>query len=99
MAKRCGNKPPVKGRPNPKPRGVAHRKSAMRTLDVPHRSHKHVQGIVYNGAAKNHTAILGTGSQKYVIGMGGWEIIKRHNSWIYSQGVNILGTSKAGRLL
>ena len=36
------------------------------------------------------------GSQKPIICMGGWEIIKHHDIWIDSQGVNMGGPSKAG---
>ena len=31
-----------------------------------------------------------------MVGIGGWEIIKRHDTWIYVQGVNMGGSSKAG---
>ena len=34
-----------------------------------------------------------------MIGQDSWEIIKRHNNWIYAQGVNMGGTSKAWRRL
>ena len=34
-----------------------------------------------------------------MIGMGGWEIIKIHYSWIYAQGVDMGGSPKGGRPL
>ena len=34
-----------------------------------------------------------------MIGMGGWEIIKIHYSWIYAQGVDMGGSPKGGRHL
>ena len=34
-----------------------------------------------------------------MIGMCGWEIIKLHDNWIYSQGVNMVGSSKGCRQL
>ena len=34
-----------------------------------------------------------------MIGMGGWDIIKRHDSWIDYQGVNMGGPSKKGHYL
>ena len=40
-----------------------------------------------------------TGPQKFMIGQDGWEIIKHHDTWIYAQGVNMGGPSKAGRRL
>ena len=32
-----------------------------------------------------------------MIKMVGWEIIKRHDIWIYAQGINMGGPSNAGR--
>ena len=71
----------------------------MRNLDVIFKGHNHAQGIVHNGYDKNHTTVLDTGAQKSMIGMGGWEIIKRHDSWIDAQGVNMGGLSKADHRL
>ena len=40
-----------------------------------------------------------TGYQKSMIGRDGWEIIKRHDTWIDAKGVDLCGTPKAGRIL
>ena len=34
-----------------------------------------------------------------MVGVGGWEIIKHHDTWIDSQSLNIGGSSKAGNRL
>ena len=68
---RCGRKPPVKGHTNPKPRGVAHSEISVRTLDVSHKTSRHIEGIFHNKAVKNYIAVLDTGSQEYIIGIGG----------------------------
>ena len=46
-----------------------------------------------------HTAVLDNGSQQFIVGMGGWEIINRYDNWIYAKGVNMGGYLKSGRLL
>ena len=61
----------------------------MRDLDEIPKIQKHAQGIVHNGSAKNHTAVLDTGSQQSIIVMGVWEIIKCYDIWIDTQGVNL----------
>ena len=99
MSKSCGRRNPVKGRPNPKPQGVAHGKRAVQNIDVAHNMSKHVQVIGYNRATNKNTAIIYTGSQQYMIGMGRWDIVKRHGSWIYDQGVYMGGYPKLGRRL
>ena len=40
-----------------------------------------------------------TGAQQSMIGRDGWNIINRHDTWIYAQGVNMVGPSKTGRCL
>ena len=40
--------------------------------------------------------MLDTGSQKSMVGMEGWEIIKRHDTCIYAEVVNMGGSSNAG---
>ena len=40
--------------------------------------------------------MLDTGDQKFMVGMGVWEIIKDHYTWIYEQGVNMGGSEKSG---
>ena len=42
---------------------------------------------------------MDTGSHQYIIGMLGWEIIERHDSYMDAQFVNIGGPSKSGRRL
>ena len=69
----------------------------MRNLDARPRSHKYAQGIIHDGDNRGHTAVLYTRDQHSIVGMGGWEIIKRHNTWIYAQCVNMGDYSKAGR--
>ena len=71
----------------------------MRTFDSLTKIHKHAQVIFHNGIARDHTSVSDTGPQKFMIGQDGWEIIKHHDTWIYAQGVNMVGPSKAGRRL
>ena len=73
----------------------------MRTLDAhpKTKSHKYAQGIVHDGDARVHNAVLDTGYQQSMVSMGSWEIIKRHDAWIDSQVINMGGYSKAGRRL
>ena len=40
-----------------------------------------------------------TGAQKLMIGQYGWEIIKRHDTWICAHGVKMGGPPKSGHLL
>ena len=72
MSKRCGHKPTIKGCLNTKPRGVARGERELQTIDVSQKTSRHVQGIIHNGAAKNHTDVLGTRYHKSMIGMGRW---------------------------
>ena len=64
---------------------------------MPYKNSKHAQGIIHNGFAKSHSAVLDTGAQKYMIIIRGWQIINRHVSWIDAHGVNMGGPSKVGR--
>ena len=57
---------------------------------------RHTQGVV-QGEAGAHVAVFDTGAQKTMLGDGGWEIIKNHDRWIDTRGVNLGGSSKAGR--
>ena len=43
--------------------------------------------------------MLDTGSQQSMVGMGGWEIINHHDTWIDAKGVNMGGSSKKVRRL
>ena len=40
-----------------------------------------------------------TGAQQLMIGQDGWEIINRHDTWIYAKGVDLGGPPKTGRSL
>ena len=71
----------------------------MQTLDKRPKSQKYAQGIFHNGAARGHTTVLDTGSQQSMVVMEVWEIIKRHNMWIYAQVINMGGSSKEGHRL
>ena len=64
---------------------------------MPYKKSKHAQGIIHNGFAESHSDVLDTGAQKSMIIIRGWQIIKRHGSWIDAQGVNMGGPSKVGR--
>ena len=68
----------------------------MKNLDALPKNHNYSQGIVHDRAARGHTTVLDTGSQQSMVGIGGWEIIKHHEMWIYTQGITIGGSSKAG---
>ena len=98
MAKR-GRKITRKGRPDLKPRGSVHSKGGMQTLDACPKIQNHAQVIVHNGDASGHTAVFDTWAQESIIGRYGWEIIKRRDTWIDAQGINIGGSSRAGRHL
>ena len=39
--------------------------------------------------------MLDTVSQQFMVGIGGWEIIKHHDTWIDTQEINMGGSSKA----
>ena len=71
----------------------------MQNFDALPNKSKHVQGIVHNGKAIGHTAVLDTGAQQSMIGRGGWKIIRRHDKWIYARGVDLGVPPKAGRRL
>ena len=94
-----GGKVNHKGRPIMKPRGSVRSNRAVQTFDAHPKSHKHAQGIVHNGISRGHYAVFDTGAQQYIIGRDGWEIIKRHDTWIETKSVNMGGSSKAGRRL
>ena len=92
-------KSPTKDHPVLKTPGVTRSKSAVRTLYACPKSQKYAHGIIHNGAAKGHTAVIDAGSQQSMVIIGGWDIIKRHDTWIDTQGVNMGGSSKAGHRL
>ena len=85
-----------RGRPVLKPRGYVRSNRAVKTFDALPKIHKHTQGIAHNGIARGHTAVFDTGIQQLMIGRDIWEIIKCHDTWIYVQGVNMVGSSKTG---
>ena len=96
MAKN-GRKVTRKGRLVLNPRGSVHSKRAAKKLDAFPKSHKHAQGIVHDGVVRGHTTVFDTGAQKSMIGWYGWGIIKQNGTCIDARGVNMGGTSKAGR--
>ena len=77
-----GRRSPVKGRPVLKPRGAERSKRDVRTLDAHPKNQNYVQGIVHGGSARGHTAVLDIGAQQSIVGIGSWEIIKQHYTWI-----------------
>ena len=79
-AAKCESKSPAKGSPVLKPRGVARSNRSMKTLNDHLKIQKYAQGIFHNGATVGHIAVLATGAQQSIVGMGGCEIIKRHNT-------------------
>ena len=86
-------------RPFLKPRRPMLSKRSVRTFDALPKSHKNAQGIVHNGIIRGHTTVFDTGHHKSMIGRYGWEIIKRHDTWIDTLGVNMGGTPRSGRRL
>ena len=59
---------------------------------------RHVQGVVQGGAGA-HGAVFDTRAQQSMLGRDGWEIIKNHEKWIDTRGVDLAGPSKTGRHL
>ena len=98
MAK-SGNVFTRRGCPVLKPQGPACSKRDVHNFDALPKSHKHEQGIIHGGKARGHTAVCDTGAQQSMIGQYVWEIIKRHDNWIYAHGVNMGGPPNAGRYL
>ena len=72
-------------------RGPVRSKRAVRTFDSLLKIQTHVQGIIQNRKARVHNFVFDTGDQQSMIGKEGWEIIKRLDTWIYAQGVNLGG--------
>ena len=60
------------GRPILKSRGFVHSKRDVRTFDACPKSHKHAQGIFYDGIARGHTLVFDTRDQQYMIVSDGW---------------------------
>ena len=88
-----------RGRTVLNPRGLARSKRAVRNFDDLPKIHKHAQGIVHDRIVRGHTAVFDTGDQQSMIGRDGWEITKRHDTWIDTQGVNMGGPPNSGRRL
>ena len=72
-----------------KPRGSVHNKRSVQTFYARPKMHKHTQVISHDKIARVNTTLFGTGAQKSIIGREGWEIIKLHDTWIDTQGVNV----------
>ena len=88
-----------KGRPVIKPRGFVRSNRDVPKFDARWKIHNHAKEIAHVRIATGHTTVFDTGAQKSMIGIYGWEIIKRHDTWIDAQGVNIGGSSKSGHRL
>ena len=69
----------------------------MQTLDALYKSQNYGQGIIHDGAARGQTTVLDIGYQHSMVGMGGWDIIKRHGTCIDAKFVIVGGSSMAGR--
>ena len=93
---KSGRKVSRRGHPVMKPWGYVLSKRDVITFDSIPKSYKHAKGIAHNRIARGHTAVFNTGDHQLMIGQDGWDIIKRHDTWIYEQGVNMGGTPKAG---
>ena len=59
---------------------------------------RHVQEV-FHGGAGTHVAVLDTRAQQSMLGRDGWDIIKNHENWIDTRGVDLGGPSKTGRRL
>ena len=79
-----------------KPLGVSRIKRAVQTLYAQPKSQKWAQVIIHDREARGNTTVLDTVAQQSMVGMGVWEIIKRHNISIDAQGVNMGDSSKEG---
>ena len=55
-----------------KPRGPVLSKRALQKFDALPKIQNHVQVILHKIKARGHTAVFGTGAQKYIIGRDGW---------------------------
>ena len=58
-----GHKSPIKGCSVMNPVGFACSKRSVQNLDDRPKSQKYAQGIIQNGDARGHTAVLDNGSQ------------------------------------
>ena len=67
----------------------------MQTIDAHPKIQKYAQGIVHDRAARGHTAVLDAGDQQSMVSIGGWDIIKGHDTCIDAKGVNMGGSSKS----
>ena len=103
LAIKGGQTIPRKSRPGLKPRGPLGSRGTPRSTarTSPNKSRvklRHYQGVV-KGAEGAHVAVFDTGAQQSMLGRDGWEIIKNHDNWIDTRGVDLGGPSKAGRRL
>ena len=88
-----------RSRPVLKPQISVRSKRAVRNFDALTKNSNHSQGIFYNRKASGHNSVFDTGSQQSMIGRDVWEIVRRHDMWIYAGGVYLGVTPKAGRRL
>ena len=89
-----GRKVSQRSRLDLKPRDPLRSKVSARKPDARPNKLRHVHGIV-QGKARGHTDMFDTGAQQSTIGRDGWDIIKRHDTWIGARGVDLGGYSKA----
>ena len=80
-----------------KPQGTTCIKRSVQIFDALPKSQNHFQEIAHKRKARGHNAVFDTGAQQLMIGRDGWEIIKRHDTWIDAKGVDLGGTPKVGR--
>ena len=91
------SRPGLKSRRPPNSKGMPGRYA----ITIPNKSKvkiRHVQGVVQGGAG-DHVAVFDTGAQQSMLGIDGWDIIKNHDKWIDTRGVDLGGPSKTGRRL
>ena len=87
-----------RSRPSLNPRDPLCSKGAARKPDARPNKLRHVRGVV-QGKVVGHTVVFDTGAQQSMLGRDGWEIIKPHEKWIDTRGVDLGGSLKTGRRL
>ena len=91
---------PRKIRPRLNPQDPLCSKGTTRSLDARPNNVKlrHIREKSI-GEVSSHMAVFDTGAQQLILGRDGWEIIKRHEKWIDTIGVELGGPSKTVRRL
>ena len=93
-----GRKVSQRSRLDLKPRDPLHSKGPARKPDALPNKLRHIYGIV-QWKARGYTDVFDTGTQQSMIGRDGWDIMKRHDTWIDARGVDLGSSLKAGRRL